>query len=217
MVCLMPDSFVSFHIQNTDAEGVAAAARGVVRGLALISPVAGGWVSLYDRTSETLDVYEIERVASEISAALGTLILVFLAADPTLFVYYLFDTGGLIDEYRSTATADSDDPNADPAGRFEGRPQLLLPLCRKGVQRSQIERALAKTDSSHGMGFGTTVPATDRIELLATALGIDTARATIGYDDLRLALRSFPDAAGYIPLDGRRDRRFAGRVPPKPR
>jgi hypothetical protein len=211
----MGEFFVNFQIRSGDAQEVAAVAAGAVRGLAYISPEAGRWVSLYDRTAESQDVYEIDRVATEISGALGTIVLVFLVADTTMLVYYVFDSGGLIDEYHSTLPAFPDGPEIGEHPRFGGRPEVLIPLCRPGVLRVDIDSALEKSEISHDAGFGSTVPATDRILLLANALGIDVARATIGYDGLHAMLRTLPDAAAYFQVDGRRQRRSGGRVPPK--
>ncbi len=212
----MPASYVNYHVRSTDAAGVAAALRGLVRGRAYVAPAVDGWVTLYDEVSERQDAYEIGRLAGELSAVLATAVLAFVVADEVLFVYYLFDAGDLLDEYNSDPPPAAEAAPVDPTTWFTGRPEMLVRYCPPGTSASGLAGLLGRAETRHEGGFASAVHAEQRLRPLAAALRIDLARATVGFPDVDRRRSTFTDGARYQRLDGRPLRNpFRGPVPPR--
>ena len=209
-------SFVNYHVRSDDAPAVAAAAAGLVQGRAYVTPAADGWVTLYDQVSERQDAYEIGRVAGALSATLSTGVFAFVVAEGSLFVYYLFDGGDLLDEYNSDPAPAAAAAQVDPATWFAGRPELLVNYCPPGTDVGQLAQMLARADTQHESGFASAVRAEQRLRPLAGALRIDLARAGRGFHEVDRHRASLPDGALYVRLDGKPVRNpFRGPVPPR--
>ncbi len=212
----MSASYVNFHVRSDDQAAVAAAASGLVQGRAYVAPAGGGWVSLYDEIGERQDAYEIGRLAGELSAKLGTAVFAFLVNENTLFVYYLFRGGDLLDEYNSDPAPASEAAGVDPSTWFAGRPELLAEFCPPGTRPADLATVLARDDTQHEVGFASAVRAEQRLRPLAGALRIDPARALRGFHDVDRRLSAIADAAQYLRLDGRPLKNpFRGPVPPR--
>ena len=210
----MAASYVNFHVRSDDQAAVAAAAAALVQGRAYVSPAGGGWVSVYDEVSERQDAYEIGRVAGEMSVALDTAVFAFVVNADTLFVYYLFERGDLMDEYNSAPGPTDARAGVDPSAWFAGRPELLVNYCAPGTRPETLATALARQDTLHESGFGSAVRAEQRLRPLAGALRVDITRATRGFHDVDR--RPPPDVAAYQRLDGRPIKNpFRGPVPPR--
>jgi hypothetical protein len=188
----------------------------LVQGRAYVAPAAEGWVTLYDEISERQDAYEIGRLAGELSAQLGTAVLAFVVADGTLFVYYLFDSGDLLDEYNSDPAPAAEAARVDPTTWFTGRPELLVRYCPPGANVEALAACLARVDTRNESGFASAVQAEQRLRPLAATLLIDLTRATMGFHDVDRRRASLADGANYLRLDGRPLKNpFRGPVPPR--
>jgi hypothetical protein len=207
--------FVNYQIKSTDQAAVVAAAGELVQGRAYISPPLNGWVTLYDEISENQDAYEIGRLGSEISARLQAAVFAFLVNDSTMFVYYLFDNGDLLDEYNSEAPPTNDAAEPDQRVRFQGRPDILMNYCAPGTHRGDVEVALLRGDSLVEGGFASSVYAEERLHPLAAALQMDDLRTTLGFIDFDRRQARIPDSQSFVKIDGRKLRRpLTRRVPP---
>ena len=207
----MSASYVNYHVRSADPAAVAAAVAALAQGRAYVTPAADGWVTLYDQVSERQDAYEIGRLAGELSAKLATAVLALVVAEGTLFVYYLFDGGDLLDEYNSDPPPAAAAAGVDPAAWFAGRPDVLARYGPPGTDPRVLAAVLTRADTRHESGFASAVHAEQRLRPLAGALRIDLARATVGFPDVD---RRRP--AGYQRLDGRPLRNpFRGPVPPR--
>jgi hypothetical protein len=214
-------SFVNYQVRSNDAVAVATAVRELILGRAYVSPAKAGWVSVYDEKSETQDAHEIGWLGIELSARLNTAVIAFLVSESTLFVYYLFNDGDLVDEYHSTAPpsnvqAGADEQFADQKFRFMGRPDELLKLCAPGTQRRDIEQALLRNDSLMEGGFAASLHPEERLHPLATALQIDDLRIMLGFADVDRLKTGIADGDSFVKIDNRKIRRSTSpRIPPR--
>jgi hypothetical protein len=212
----MPASYVNYHVFSTDAAAVAAAVRGLSQGSAYVTPAGGPWVTVYDEVSERQDAYEIGRLAGELSVRLATAVLAFLVAEGTLFVYYLFEGGDLLDEYNSDPAPPAEAARVDPSVWFTGRPEVLARFCPAGTAVGRLTEPLRRIDTQHETGFASAVRAEERLRPLASTLRIDLGRATTGFYDVDRRRASIPDGASYLRLDGRPLKNpFRGPIPPR--
>jgi hypothetical protein len=207
--------FVNYQIKSTDQSKVVAVAGELVQGRAYISPPKAGWVTLYDEVSESQDAYEIGRIGSELSARLETVVFAFIVNDSTMFLYYLFDNGDLLDEYNSTPPPNHAQAEADQLDRFTGRPEILMNYCAPGTHRGDVEMALLRGDSLKEGGFASSVYAEERLHPLAIVLQMDDLRTTLGFIDFDRRQLSIPQGREFVKIDGRKLRRSSSRrIPP---
>jgi len=212
----MSASFVNYQIRSDDQAAVVAAASELVKGRAFVSPARNRWVTLYDENSELQDAYEIGRLGGELSARLNTAVIAFLVHDSSLFVYYLFENGDLLDEFHSAPPPASADADPEQRTRFTGRPEILLRYCVPGTTRSDLEVPLLGSDSFAEGGFASLVNAEERLHPLAAALNIDDLRIMLGFGDFDRRKTMIADSASFQKIDGRKLRRSAThRIPPQ--
>lgn len=205
------ETFVNFHVRSTDAAPVATAARELIQGRAYHTASVNGWVSLYDEVCERQDAYEIGRLAGELSARLSTAVLAFLVAEGSLFVYYLFQSGDLLDEYNSDPAPASEQAGVDPNHWFSGRPDVLAQFGPPGTDPARVGECLARAGVRREGGFASAVRADQRLRPLARLLAIDVARATTGFYEV-----DRKRSGDFTRLDGRPLRNpFRGPVPPR--
>jgi hypothetical protein len=208
--------FVNYQIRCDDQAKVLTAIGELAQGRAYISPPKYGWVTVYDEISENQDAYEIGRLGSELSTKLETVVFAFLVNDSTMFVYYLFDNGDLLDEYNSNPPPNHEHAEADQQVRFAGRPDILMNYCVPGTNRSDIEAALLRAESLVEGGFATSVHAEERLQALATALLMDELRASLGFIDFDHRRTRIPEGRDFQLIDGRKLRRPSmRRIPPQ--
>lgn len=206
-------SFVNYQVHSNDSSAVAAAAAKLVSKRALIGAAEGGWVSLYDQAAESQDSAEIHRVCWELSTNLDTAMFAFVNAQDEMFVYYLYRTGDLIDEYNS---APGPNVTADTRTRLAGQPKMLLPYTPPGTTTEQIESVLQYETASRESGFASAVLPQDRLSRLATLLGIGTPRVLTGYNQLARQSPAALAAARLTALSGRPPAPVGrGPIPPK--
>jgi hypothetical protein len=207
--------FVNYQIRSTDQSKVTTAAAELVQGRAYVSPPKNGWVTLYDETSDAQDAYEIGRLGSELSTKLETVVFAFVVSDSTMFIYYLFDNGDLLDEYNSVPPPTNAAAEPDQKIRFTGRPEILITYCPPGTSRGDLEVALQRGDGLIEGGFAENIYAEERLHPLAAMLQMDDLRTTLGYIDFDRRKLSIPEGPAFTKIDGKKARRpTTRRIPP---
>ena len=167
---------VNFHFRTADDRALSEALRR--RGVTRSRVVAGknGWTALYEEQASEQDDRRIRDLAGGLSQDLHAAGIAFLVHDSDIACYWLYDNGRLLDEYNSNPDyfdQETDGPPR-PAG---GRPDLLLPFCRPGVGREELEAILGEEN------VRATIFAEEVIRRLARALGIDRHLALADYRD----------------------------------
>jgi hypothetical protein len=161
------------HFRMTDFKGLTTALhhRGVTRFRLL--PAQQGWISLYEERASDQDEAWLSELAGGLSDDLQVPAVAFLVHDSDIACYWLFDNGQLLDQFNSCP--DYFHPRATgPGSRQGGHPDALLPFCRAGIRRDDLQ-AILEEDSIFAEGI---------IEGLADALSIDVERALSDYRDL---------------------------------
>ena len=182
----------SHHLRCESSRRVAAAARGVLSGRALVSEPCNGWVSIWDEGGGRCGREEVARIAAEISRRLHAPCVSFLFDDPDHTCYWLHDGGELVDRF------DSGGAGAFRAARREGGDsRTFARYCLEGTDPDDVQDVLdARPDFEQ-----------DRIEALAELLGIEPVRASLGYESI---------AEGATVLDEDRDGDGEDGEPPEP-
>jgi hypothetical protein len=213
----MGSFFVNYQIKSNDQAKVVAAASELVQGRAYVSPPKTGWVTLYDETSDQQDAYEIGRLGSELSTKLETVVFAFIVHDSSMFIYYLFDNGDLLDEYNSTPPPTNDAAEDDQKIRFAGRSEILINYCVPGTTRGDLEVILQRGENLAEGGFASSVYAEERLHPLASALQMDDLRTTLSYGDFDQQQASMPEGKAFQKIDSKKSRRptTARRIPPQ--
>ncbi len=216
VVAPMRDSLVNYQIRSNDAASVARVAELVVAGRAYVSDVRGGWVTLYDQASQPNDFSQIDQMVGRLSAELSTVAFAFLVLSEDLFAYCLFDRGDLLDEFHSSPDESLGSLSDETRLRLGGHPKVILRQCRRGTQLADIEATLGWVKTGREGGFATAVSVGERLHHLATALGIDPVRATLGFDDFERLAGLLAELRGFEPIHGRRvSRSIRSVVPPR--
>jgi hypothetical protein len=181
----MAITFINYHLRSADAAAVARIVRENITTCAFVSSCTDGWVTVCDETSESMEPSEIDRLATEFSRRLETILFTFLIPDSQVFAYHIFDNGDLIDEYNSTPELYG--PISDEArSRLAGHPSVVLQHCRPGTQLVDIRSILIRAQAGTAGGFASTATAHDRAHRLAALLGINRARASYSFYDLEM-------------------------------
>jgi hypothetical protein len=166
--------FTNYHIRTDDL----VAARDAVNALAAdsrayLSPPAGGWVTVYDEHSDNQDDAVLRRTAMGLSRKLATHVIAFLVHDSDILMYVAYGRGQLLDEFNSAPDYFGEDVDDETRARVRGDAAALLPLCPAGTMLEQVEAVLHPAVRD--------VFAERTLEDLATVLGIDPARASLGF------------------------------------
>ena len=162
---------VNFHLRTDDADAVVAAVRKRKLKDHRLLPAKDGWVSLYEERSSRQDERRIRDVGAKLSRDLNVPVMAFLIHDSDVARYWLYDNGGLVDEYNSRPDyfdAEAGGAESPPSG---GQAKVLLRYCRGGVTGEELANTLQAQE----------VLAEATVERLADALGIDPARALADY------------------------------------
>src|SRR5689334_7682703 len=124
--------FVNFHILCDSAAKVRDALAPLVQSAAYVSPPKNGCVIVYEKASDEQDDEIIRQIGSELSRALNTAVLSFLVHDSDIAMYWLFQSGKLVDEFNSAPDYYVKVSKAERA-QTSGNAQALLPLCVSGT------------------------------------------------------------------------------------
>jgi hypothetical protein len=195
--------FVNYHVRSDSMARVRDALSPMVKSAAYVSPSKAGWVTVYEKSSDQQDDQIIRRIANELSTALKTAIVSFLVHDSDIFMYWLFQSGQLVDEFNSAPDYFKRAGKAEHA-RVRGNSDALLPLCVPGTTRDQVEAVLHPPE-------GQPLFAEDIVSDLAGLLGIDEARASLGFNYFdEEAEQNLPDAAEFEPVGKGAERKASG-------
>jgi hypothetical protein len=192
--------FVNFQVRSDSAATVCDALTPMVKTAAFVSPPRNGWVTVYEKSSDQQDDGIIRQMGTDLSNALNAAVVSFLVHDSDIAMYWLFQSGKLLDEFNSAPDY------FKKAGKVErertrGNPDALLPLCARGTTREQVEAVLHPAE-------GDPVFAEEIVADLAGLLGIDEVRASLGFnyfDDE--GEETIPDAADFEPIGRGADRK----------
>lgn len=179
----MNRSLSSHHVHCDSSRRVAAAARGVLAGRALVSEPCNGWVSLWSEDGREDGPEEILRVALELSRRLAVSCVSFLLEPETRSRCWLHDQGELVDHFdsRRAGAPSTPWPGAGDAQAFAG-------YCLAGTDVDDVQDVFdAEPDFEQ-----------DRVEALAELLGIESLRATLCYEAIAEGARSSEE----LPEDG---------------
>lgn len=162
---------VNFHLRMDNADAVAAAVRKRKVKDHRLLPARDGWVTLYEERSSRQDERRIRDMGAKLSRDLRVPVIAFLIHDSDVARYWLYDGGGLVDEYNSRPDYFDADAGGDESPPSGGQPEVLLRYCRGGVTGEELANTLRARE----------VFAEATVERLADALGIDPARALGDY------------------------------------
>ncbi|HLO49977.1 MAG TPA: hypothetical protein VK211_16285 [Kamptonema sp.] len=183
----MGEKFVNCHIHSESVSDVVRVVREITKDRAYVSPPKNHWITVYDRTSDYEYEYDdIYPFAQKLSSHLSTVVCTFLVFSGLNFIYFIHDSGQLVDEFY-------DDPEAAEFGfdyaddaireRFHGHPERLLRYCLPGTNVDSISQILTSSRNRDIEIIGQ-----EAAYQLALLLGIDEERAISGYayfeDDL---------------------------------
>jgi len=185
--------FTNYQVRSDSADDVARTLKAINKSAsAYISPAKDGWVTIYEKESDSQDSAVLQRLAMGLSRGLSTDVFAFLVHDSDFLVYWLYQRGQLADEYNSAPDyfSEVDDETRE---RYRGNPDVLLPLCRPGTTREAVAQALAESS----------VFAEETLGQLATLLGIDPERAALGFNYFEEEPESIADSAQYLAIGNR--------------
>jgi hypothetical protein len=176
----MGEQFVNCHIYSESVYDAVKAVRDITQDRAYVSPSKNHWITVYDRTSDYKYRYDdICPFSQELSARLSTVVCTFFVFSGLHFIYFIHDSGQLVDEYY-------DDPEAAEFGfdyadsavleRFHGHPERLLRYCLPGTNLHSISHILTSCRNGDIEYMGQ-----DAAYELALLLGIDVDRSQNGY------------------------------------
>jgi hypothetical protein len=166
--------FTNYQVRCDSLDDVCDALPPLLGGsTAYVSPPKNGWVTVYDRASDDQNDAVMRRLAMGLSRALATHVIAFLVHDSDILMYFLYARGQLLDEFNNAPDYFGDDVDDETRGRISGDAAALLPLCPAETTLEQVEAVL------HPEVRDVFVERT--LEDLATVMGIDGSRASLGF------------------------------------
>jgi hypothetical protein len=169
----MMGAFVTnFHVRNSSRDAVDEALSQAGAEEFRITDSKQNWVSFYEEQASQ-DENRIKQLAEELSSQLGAACVAFMVHDSDIACYWLYDQGNMLDQYNSIPDYFDDDISAAEKRKVQGKADVFMRYCQKGVTRKQIEEVL-RSDVTF---------AEDIISKLAEFLGIDPDRALQDYRD----------------------------------
>src|SRR5215471_16522666 len=165
--------FVNYHVRSDSTVKVCDALGPLIKTGAYVSPPKNGWVTVYEKSSDEQDDTIIRRIGSEVSKSLNTAVISFLVHDSDIAMYWLFQSGKLVDEFNSAPDYYEKASKADRV-RTRGSADAVLTLCVAGTTREQVDAVLHPPE-------GNPVFAEEIVSDLAGLLGIDEQRVCLGF------------------------------------
>ena len=169
-------SYGSIHVRSDDVAAVERGVRqfvprlrAVVRGGSretVVVPSRGGWIGVYDELCDR-EPELLRRLARELSERMGSVVLSLGVERGLVVRYFLFDRGGVVDEYLSVPEFYGPLPPGDVVA-LGANPTMAARLA--GTDRERL-RAVARTASSPGE----LPPASELLAELATLFGVEGA------------------------------------------
>jgi hypothetical protein len=190
----MGASFTNLHVRSAPTQSVCDALPKITPSRAYISRPSNSWVTVYTEVTEDQDDKKLRAIASELSKTLKADVLAFVVHDSSIAMYWLYRNGTLADEFNSAPEYFGNHVSNEERARVRGNTDALLPLCVDGTTREQLDEVL------HPPG-GPPTFAEEIIYELAKLLGIDDARASLGFEYFTAEGEEIlPDAGDFEPV-----------------
>lgn len=170
----MGSFFTNIHVRKVASKAVGDALPKLTDGPAYVSPEANGWVTVYPEATEDQSEETLRAIAGGLSQALKADVLAFTVHDSDIALYWLFRNGTLVDEFNSAPDYFGNAVSEAERERVSGRVEVLLPLCIGGTTPEQLAAVLHPEK-------GPPTFAEEVVSELAKLLGLDPARASLGY------------------------------------
>ena len=178
----MGEQFVNYQIKSDSTHNVVNRIQYLIRTKAYVSPQKNGWITVYDEMSDSEYKYsEIRDLGRNISIELSTIVLTIIVFSGVNFLYFLDDSGELVDEFYDDPTRGFEFGfiNATQAvvERFKGKPEKIIKYCSSKATIKSISYILKSCQEGkvEYLGGG-------GAEEFANLFGIDEERATNGYN-----------------------------------
>jgi hypothetical protein len=200
--------FTNYQVQGKSTLEVSKALAELVKSRAYVSPIKGGWVTVYDESSDKQNEKTLTHIASALSKSLNTVVFAFLVHDSDIAVYWLYQNGNLADEFNSAPDYFSE-VSEEVKLRTRGNTEKLLPLCIGSTTREQVEEIIHPSDSFPVM-------AETIFWELAKLLGIDDVRIGLGFKYFeKEGEHIIPDIQEFEPIGKGAERKKAQPEKPK--
>ena len=184
----------NYQVRSKSSPAVVKALSALLESSAYVSPEKGGWVTVYDESSEKQDEAVLTRIAAGLSRELHTAVFGFLVHDSDIAAYWLYQDGMLADQFNSAPDYFDDDIDDETRDCLRGNPEVLLPLCLTGTTSAQIEAVIQAPD-------GPPVGAENLLPELARLLGMDDERIGLGFEYFNEnGEELLPDASEFEPV-----------------
>ena len=173
-------SFGSIHVQTDDLTAVERGVRQFVPRLpgasqgSVVTPPRNGWIGVYDELCDR-DPEMLRRLARELSARTGSVVLTLGVEPAGLGRYVLFERGQVVDEYLSVPEHHGQLPPGDVVA-LGSNPRVMARLT--GADPARLREAARTAASPDDLP-----PATELLEQLADAIPV--SGATHGYKEAR--------------------------------
>ena len=186
--------FTNLHVRDSPTQAVCGALPKLTLSRAYVSPATNGWVTIYAEATEDQDQGKLCALAAGLSKALKADVLAFLIHDSSVALYWVYRGGDLADQFNSAPDYFGESVNDETRERVRGNPDVMLPLCLSGTTREELDETL------HPSG-GLPTFAEEIIYELARLLGIDDARASLGFQYFTSeGEQLLPDAGDFEPV-----------------
>jgi hypothetical protein len=199
----MGASFTNLHIRNASPPAICSTLLKLTPSRAYVSPPSNGWVTVYPEATEDQNEKTLCAFASGLSRTLKTDVLGVLVHHSDIAAYWLYRNGVLIDEFNSAPDHFGEYVDEQTRARLRGDTDVLLPLCVDGTTSAQLDEVLHPAD-------GPPTFAEEIVTDLAKLLGIDDARASLGFNYFNEeGEQLLPDAGDFEPVGNGTNRKVS--------
>jgi hypothetical protein len=186
--------FTNLHVRNSSTQAVCEVLPKLTQSRAYVSPPTNGWVTVYTQATEDQDEKKLCALAGGLSKMLKANVLAFLVHDSSIACYWLYVCGELADQFNSAPDYFDESVNEQRREQVRGNVDALLPLCITGTGRQELDEVLHPPD-------GPPTFAEEIVYDLARLLGIDDARASLGFEYFTdEGEELLPDAGSFEPV-----------------
>jgi ankyrin repeat protein len=146
----------------------------------MVTDPKNGWITIYDETSESQDLAELQRLGKNLSSKLKTSVFCFMVHDSDILVYLLYDKGTFVDQYDSRP--DYFGPVTDQhRKKWVGHFNKLVKFASSKTTAERIAKVMREPQTVEE----------ERAARLADLLGIDPGRAREGFKYARKANHNY--------------------------
>ncbi len=214
----MGSFYANIHLHTAERARVLHAWQGYWAGReepawAWVSPVYGGWVSVFDWRTDQPDTDILRELAAHLNHEVAAVALAFQVQNSALAEYWLYNAGHEVDHYTSNSdyfAADAEWPSTTPAeGVFSGfgpdsragyaTEEDLSDGGNTGLLRSLANVAVSEVELEAILRTPAYI-ADDILTALASALGIHDSWAALGYHYLTSDDDTIPGRDAFVHL-----------------